>query len=338
MADQMPNLRSTFGAAYIGAMVTLALYGLTTLQTYMYYLYYPKDRVFLKGLVLFVWVIDSVHIVLVCHAMYYYLVANYGIPETLLDGVWSLFVSIAINLLIAIIVQVYFALRIFRLSGQKFRWWLTGFILVLVFAHFALGIETVVLIFIKKKLAKLDEITLIAAMPFALFAVLSDVAIAASLCVLLNGHKTTFKRTKALVNTLIVYAINRCLLTSIVAVVEVIAFATSPRSLWFVAIDFVIGKLYANSFLATLNARHSMRQGLSVGNSSSEGINSIRVENLRFAHGTAVRSSREVRVLGSAGGGIAAHGEGSATDVDIMEMESGSRGKDFKRKETPLTV
>ena len=31
-------------------------------------------------------------------------------------------------------------------------------------------------------------------MPFALFAVLSDVAIAASLCVLLNGHKTTFKR------------------------------------------------------------------------------------------------------------------------------------------------
>lgn len=337
MADQMPDLRSTFGAAYIGAMVTLALYGLTTLQTYMYYLYYPKDRVFLKGLVLFVWVIDTVHIVLVCHAMYYYLVTNYGIPETLLDGVWSLFVSIAINLLIAIIVQVYFALRIFRLSGQKIRWWLTGFILVLVFAHFALGMETVVLIFIKKELAKLDEITLIAAMPFALFAVLSDVAIAASLCVLLNGQKTTFKRTKALVNTLIVYAINRCLLTSIVAVVEVIAFATSPRSLWFVAIDFVIGKLYANSFLATLNARHSIRQGLSVGNSSSEGINSIRVENLRFAHGTAVRSSREVRVLGTAGSGIA-HGEGSATDVDIMEMESGSRGKDFKRKETPLTV
>ena len=95
-----------------------------------------------------------------------------------------------------------------------------------------------------------------------------------------------------------------------------------------------IHSVYANSFLATLNARHSMRQGLSVGNSSSEGINSIRVENLRFAHGTAVRSSREVRVLGSAGGGIAAHGEGSATDVDIMEMESGSRGKDFKRKET----
>ena len=91
--------------------------------------------------------------------------------------------------------------------------------------------------------------------------------------------------------------------------------------------------VYANSFLATLNARHSIRQGLSVGNSSSEGINSIRVENLRFAHGTAVRSSREVRVLGTAGGDTA-HGEGSATDVDIMEMESGSRGKDFKRKET----
>ena len=72
-------------------------------------------------------------------------------------------------------------------------------------------------------------------MPFAIFAVLSDVSIAVALCILLHGSRTNFKRcvylcasldikfnrlfcvtvsTNAIVTTLTIYAINRCLLTS----------------------------------------------------------------------------------------------------------------------------
>jgi hypothetical protein len=74
-------------------------------------------------------------------------------------------------------------------------------------------------------------------MPFAIFAVLSDVSIAVALCVLLHGSRTNFRRcvylctsldiagkfnrlfcvtvsTNAIVTTLTIYAINRCLLTS----------------------------------------------------------------------------------------------------------------------------
>ncbi|OJA08639.1 hypothetical protein AZE42_06965 [Rhizopogon vesiculosus] len=45
----------------------------------------------------------------------------------------------------------------------------------------------------------------------------------------------------------------------IVTVVEVTAFAISPDSLWFIAIDFAIGKLYINSFLASLNSRNLLQ-------------------------------------------------------------------------------
>ncbi|EEB92336.1 hypothetical protein MPER_09172 [Moniliophthora perniciosa FA553] len=62
-----------------------------------------------------------------------------------------------------------------------------------------------------------------------------------------------------LIRTLMIYAVNRCLLTSAVAIVEVIVFIATPGSLWFIAIDFVIGKLYANSLLASLNSRNALR-------------------------------------------------------------------------------
>jgi len=130
--------------------------------------------------------------------------------------------------------------------------------------------------FIKKELAKLSEISLKAAMPFAIFAVLSDIMIAGALCYFLHGGRTGFKSTDTIVTTLIVYAINRCLLTSVVAVLEIIVFSTMPHSLWFVAIDFVIGKLYANSLLATLNCREALR---AVNTTTS---NSVRLTDMEF--------------------------------------------------------
>ncbi|KAG1809087.1 uncharacterized protein BJ212DRAFT_613913 [Suillus subaureus] len=270
------DIRDTFGAGLIGGMVAAILYGITTLQTYLYYVYYPRDTHGLKVLVASIWVIDTLHVSFMCHALYYYLVTNFGDPDNLGTGVWSLFTSLGLNLVMAVLVQTYFAFRIYHLTRSKIRWWLTSFLMLVVLAHFgkipyttrqssslirdlAFGLETVIFMFIKKQFSALSEITLYAATPFAITAVLSDVFIAGSLCILLHGNRSPVVETNTLVNTLIVYAINRCLLTSVVAVAEVIAFAIIPGSLWFIAIDFVIGKLYANSLLASLNSRSALR-------------------------------------------------------------------------------
>jgi hypothetical protein len=61
-----------------------------------------------------------------------------------------------------------------------------------------------------------DEAPQSYATPFAMFAVLADFAIAGSLCVLLHHRRTPFKRTNNMISTLILYAINRCILTSYV--------------------------------------------------------------------------------------------------------------------------
>ncbi|TDL25482.1 hypothetical protein BD410DRAFT_594062 [Rickenella mellea] len=267
------DLNGTFGAAHVGELVMLVLYGITTLQTYMYFVRYPKDTPSTKLLVTGVWcassppshfillndhrVLDTFHVMLVCHAMYHYVIINYANPQALDDGIWTLFASIGVNVVIAFVTQCFFTQRVHILSGKK--WWLTGVTSLAVLAHFGFGMETTAELIIKHKLSRLPEITLIAVTPFAVTAVASDIIITVALCVLLWNSRTGFRQTNVLVNYLMIYAINRCLLTSLVAVVEVIMFATMPHSFWYLAFDFVIGKLYANSLLATLNTRDSLR-------------------------------------------------------------------------------
>lgn len=287
------DIHDTFGAGFIGGMVTAILYGITTLQTYLYYVYYPSDSNSVKVLVAFIWVLDTLHVSFMCHALYYYLVTSFDDPNNLGTGVWSLFISLALNLCMAVLVQTYFTFRISHLTRSNIRWWLTSFIMLFVIAHFAFGLETVILMFIKKEFSALSQITLYAATPFAVTAVLSDIFIAASLCILLHGNRGSYVETNALVNTLMVYAINRCLLTSAVAVAEVIAFAISPGSLWFIAIDFVIGKLYANSLLASLNSRSALRgRNYTHNDSTSFRVNTINLTGLQSSSDSAGTQSK----------------------------------------------
>ncbi|KIO09736.1 hypothetical protein M404DRAFT_996593 [Pisolithus tinctorius Marx 270] len=55
--------------------------------------------------------------------------------------------------------------------------------------------------------------------------ILPDVLITVSLCILLyeGGSYSVFPRTKRLLNTLIIYAVNRCLLILLVALAESVA-------------------------------------------------------------------------------------------------------------------
>ncbi|EPQ54073.1 hypothetical protein GLOTRDRAFT_139474 [Gloeophyllum trabeum ATCC 11539] len=291
------DLGPTFGAAYVGSMAALILYGITTLQAYFYFLSYPRDGGGTKLLVTSLWyanpcvhvvlkitdlilyrALDTLHVILISHAMYHYLITNYANPLALQNGTWSLYTSVGLNQSLSkgghsshragIVVFdnhpyfSFFTKRIYDLSrsrGPRLQRSLTTITAFLVAGHFAFGIETVAELFIKKKLSRISEITLNSALPFALLAVLSDILVAGALCGLLWHERSQFRDTNELINQLIKWAINRCLLTCILAIVEIVVFAVNPKDFWFLAIDFVIGKLYANSLLATLNSRKSLK-------------------------------------------------------------------------------
>ncbi|KLO08419.1 hypothetical protein SCHPADRAFT_908641 [Schizopora paradoxa] len=258
--DQVESaLVDTFGAAYIGAMVALALYGITTLQTYLYYIYYPRDEWVMKLTVAVLWISETLHISFVSRFMYIYLIKNYGNPSSLAEGHWTLYMSVFCNVMIATVVQSFFATRIYSFGKKK---WLVGFITLFIIAHFAFGIEFVINLFRINIFANFIQVKYSTALPFAIAAVVPDVLISGSLCYFLESNKQLIngiRRTEALINILMAYAINRALLTSTAAITEIILYAVLPESFSFLAVDFCIGKFYANTLLATLNARKSLR-------------------------------------------------------------------------------
>ncbi|KAI6158164.1 hypothetical protein BKA82DRAFT_996580 [Pisolithus tinctorius] len=120
--------------------------------------------------------------------------------------------------------------------------------------------ETVILEFVNRGASILTQITFYDVTPAWATIVAAEVLITGSLCVLLydHGSGSGFPRTKRLLNTLVVYAVNRCLLTSLVAIADLVI-AIEVQDPWSIGLDFVSGKLYANSLLASLNSRKHLR-------------------------------------------------------------------------------
>jgi hypothetical protein len=84
----------------------------------------------------------------------------------------------------------------------------------------------------------------------------ADFVIASSLCYLLTTSRTGFSSTDSLITKLMVYVINTGCLTSVCSMAAIITCAAMPTNLIFVAMEFLLAKLYVNSFLALLNARY----------------------------------------------------------------------------------
>jgi len=86
----------------------------------------------------------------------------------------------------------------------------------------------------------------------------SDISIAASLVYLLRGSRSGFKQTQSMVNKLIMFSINTGLVTSICAIMAFVSVLAWPDTFLYIALYLLISRLYANSLLATLNARASL--------------------------------------------------------------------------------
>ncbi|KAI6158506.1 hypothetical protein EDD17DRAFT_998434 [Pisolithus thermaeus] len=219
---------------------------LQVVQIYLYFMHYSEDGLTTKVLVSAIWILDTLHLSFVCHILYYYLITNYGVPTSLNYIVWSLPASVLVNVLVVSMVQCFFAHQIYHLcrSGVKCNQ----------------EAETVILEFIDHNASVQTQITFYDVTPAWATIVVAEVLITVSLCVLLYNRDSgsVLPRTKRLVNTLIIYAVNRCLLTSLVAIADLII-AIEVQDTWSIGLDFIIGKLYANSLLASLNSRGHLR-------------------------------------------------------------------------------
>lgn len=172
---------------------------------------------------------------------------------------WSFPASLLVNLFVTCVAHFFFAHVIYCLCRRQAKRLVVVPIILAVLAHFGFGMEAVILMIIDNNSNNLTQIRFHAAIPCGASGVLSEVLITASLCILFyDGSRSAFPRTKRLLDTLIIYAVNRCLLTLLVTIAELIV-NVDRHDAWTMGLDFIIGKLYTNSLLASLNTREYLR-------------------------------------------------------------------------------
>ncbi|KAF5328376.1 hypothetical protein D9619_013260 [Psilocybe cf. subviscida] len=271
-SNAMSALASTYGALLLGAFFASGLSGIATVQAIVFYKLYPKDQNFNKLLVLAVWVLDACHSGFVVGAMWDYLITNFGDWKKVDYIPLSIALSVIFTAVLTFFAQCFFALRIYRLS--KGNWILTAPVLILSACRLAAasvsGAEMVSL----RSFAGFRHQFRVSGTAYAfgarvvcmmwLFSVglaLSsavDIYITLSLFFLLRKSRKQSMSLDEIIDALILYTFEIGSLTSAATVIAMICWLTLDNNLVFLGIHFVIGKLYANSLLATLNTRKEM--------------------------------------------------------------------------------
>ncbi|EGN94126.1 hypothetical protein SERLA73DRAFT_188712 [Serpula lacrymans var. lacrymans S7.3] len=251
----------------------MGLYGLTTTQAYLYWFNYPKDSWWTKLLVLFLWVLNTAHTVGVCHNCYYHLITAMFNLEMLLRNVWSLGMTVVIWIIVFATVMSYYIKMIFQLSSARFRWWLTGAMTIPFVLALGFGLDAAVRMFLAANVEVLLQFSQNTILPAFIMLVITDSFVTGFLCILLYRKRTEFKRTRHIVNTLIIYAASRGLVSTATSLTMALVLAIRPSTIWYSAAEFAIVGIYTNSLMTMLNTRRTVYEVADTGRSPADSMN-----------------------------------------------------------------
>lgn len=264
--DPLPqfSLGNTFGALFIGVTLSAILFGLTNLQAFIYCQTHKGTSITLyKLVVIWLWISDALHLALLVHCVYHYLVTNYANFSALTEIVWSFKLQVLVNVLIVPVVHFSYIHRIWILSKGRSRVLPAIAFGILVVICSGVSIPVVWAIYkchLFKDLVGIEWWTygVVGSAAFA------DIVIASSLCYLLVASRTGFTGTDSFLVKLVFYTISTGSITIVCLIMVIIACALLPKTFVFLAIDFLAPKLYVNSFIALLNARYYVQDNADV--------------------------------------------------------------------------
>ncbi|KAF9524802.1 hypothetical protein CPB83DRAFT_819659 [Crepidotus variabilis] len=259
----MGFLDNNLGATFLGTVISAILYGVTSVQTFIYFQHNERDTKLLKLTILLLWILDTTHLAVVVRGMYWYMVTNFGKIIMLAFPHWSLVASVYFTNFSDILVRIVYARRVAILCGAERK--RLGMLLAIIIVSLALVVFICGVAFGSYAIelvtfARLNSVSVFLYVSFAA-AVAADFIVAISLCLLLFNNRTGIKRTDSMIKILIAFTINTGFLNSCCAIGCFVTYAIWPNDFIFMGFYFPLSKLYLNSLLASLNARPSLRRG-----------------------------------------------------------------------------
>ncbi|KAI0338446.1 hypothetical protein BDW22DRAFT_1432484 [Trametopsis cervina] len=260
-------------AVFVGCCIASVFYGITSLQTFLYFSNAQDDSRFRKCVFGFLWILDSIHTVFIIYLVYYFSIFGpvHHIPYA---PDWRSSVVIITSNFSDTVIRLMFLHRIWLLTERKWLAILPIGAITLATAGLGIGDDS----FFNRTIAVADHGSLVygSIMPSFTFATLGSISwllyatlssallvdfmLACTLCYLFHRMRSGFERSDSTLIKLMVYTINSGLFTSIVAGATLVTYALMPSSYIFMSVFFVMGKATLNSLLAATNARAHLRE------------------------------------------------------------------------------
>ncbi|KAK0191225.1 hypothetical protein F5146DRAFT_1138013 [Armillaria mellea] len=250
------HLDTTLGATFIGLVVGSIIYGISLLQLYTYWLRFgSKDGWFLKAFIVVLMSVDTFHLILVCHFLYYYTVSHFGDFQALAVSTWSIATHIPVGAIASSLVQFFYAYRVYALGRS--------FVLPVIIIFFSVS-QTVIGIVLAFKISSVKYFANARqSMPYGVSAlaceVVCDTIITASMVHYLRKSESGIPSSNKVLRILMHYIVNTGALTTAMAIATVIGWAVTPDELIDITFYVVMVRLYPCSFLAILNSRSYLR-------------------------------------------------------------------------------
>ncbi|KAL5483128.1 hypothetical protein ACEPAI_8357 [Sanghuangporus weigelae] len=304
------DLRLTFGAMFIGCIISVYLCGIGILQTYRYFRHYRKkdSKIIISVFgapfhfrradeceltLLACRILDFIHTVLVCQGLWSYLILNWGNLDVLDQLNWSvaqwpsrkthenvltrvfsrtIAVSIVATGLVTYIVQLFFTYRVWRFSKRNI--YLTVFIICMATARLASALATgIQMIRLGRFSAFINGFRWLFTFGLALSCVI-EILLTSSLCYYLRVNRSGHSTMDEIIHKLLIYSISNGILTTFGSFLAMLFAVITSHNFLFIALHFIISKCYVNSLLATLNSRDALKKR----HDSNTGVYQVSVE------------------------------------------------------------
>ncbi|KAI0804586.1 hypothetical protein BC629DRAFT_1488146 [Irpex lacteus] len=294
------------GAEAIAIGFSMALWGMTCMQMFLYFTNNFNDERLLQALVIFVWILNTANEFLLLSGLYVAIVTG----EILLIGNSRIeyLVSIWFTVLVGVATQSFFAYRIYKFSKSLFATIVLAFgvfiQLVVGTALFAIEIRVGLGVQFQPAVSKAVVMTTL------LISAIMDLSLSVGLCFFLwrtyPRGDLRLRSTAVLLQTVTLVTVNSGLWTAACAIVTVVFAAVFPDNLLFSSFSFLLAPLYCNSLLGSLNARVYIRSAAAANPTNASQLSTFRTSNPAERSGAAAQSKSA----------LAASDSGTYLDID----------------------
>ncbi|KAH9042555.1 hypothetical protein EDB85DRAFT_1074197 [Lactarius pseudohatsudake] len=231
-----------------GPLFNWALYGALCVQIYVYSYNFPNDNRSVKFLAYFVFALETVQTALTGADVYYWFIAGFGDEERLKSSHYAP-IDIAItDAIISLIVQEYFCYRIWTLNRRS-----SWFCLIIAVTAVSQSVGAAWGGFRSVVVGKY-AVSKAALYLWSLPSSLADILIAVAMTLLLR-RKDEGRFANFVLIRVVRLTVETNTLTASVAIASFVLFVAFPNEIYYTFTAGIIGKLYSNTLLVTLNNR-----------------------------------------------------------------------------------